>query len=111
MRGRAPVLVALAATLSACGAGSSSSSSDVYRLGPAKTCFEAANLETREDRFQGARRLRVYTEGLGGPAYITIIFSGDTSRFNGDETRGNVVISGPGTTDDVVTQCLLEAKQ
>jgi hypothetical protein len=111
------VFAAFAVALAGCGGGKSSISSDAYRLAPAKACFEAASLETRVDQVgAGVRRLRVYSEGVGGPPYVVMLFTSSSAKTipyadKDGEVRGNVVITGPGATDDTVTQCLLEAKQ
>ena len=44
---------------------------------------------------------------------IVAAHAGDARRYlqsPDDDIRGNLVLRGPGASDDAVTQCLLEAK-
>jgi hypothetical protein len=102
-----------------CGGGNSKAD-DVYRVDAARACFENAGFETSVTRIspnRDVRRLRVFEAGqVGGPAYVTMIVAAhasDARRYlqkPDDEIRGNIVLRGPGGSDDAVTQCLLEAK-
>jgi hypothetical protein len=107
--------------LAGCGGNGGDSNDAVYAIEGARTCFANADYGTKVEavsrRGARARKLIVFQQGeISGPAYVTMTFAergSDVQRFStgtDDLVRGNVVVHGVGTVDDVITQCLLEAK-
>jgi hypothetical protein len=122
-RARFALLVGVLAPafLAGCGGGNDAGTNNVYAVEGARTCFENADYGTKVEELSrtgaGVRKLTVFQQGeTSGPAYVTMIFGGrglDVQRYShspDDLVRGNVVVHGAGVGDDVVTQCLLEAK-
>ena len=105
--------------LTGCGGGGDGGSGN-YAVAPARDCFEQAAYPTTVKKLaDGSERLRVFERAEGGtpsgPPYLTAIFTASSTDAKeleraGDDVRGNVVLRGDGITDDVTTQCLLEAK-
>jgi hypothetical protein len=105
--------------LTGCG-GDGDGATGNYAVAPARDCFEQAAYPTTVKKLaDGSERLTVFerTEGgtPSGPAYLIAIFTASSADAQeraraGDDARGNVVLRGDGITDDVTTQCLLEAK-
>ena len=103
-----------------CGGGGDDGAGNIYAVGPARDCFEQAAYPTAVKKLaDGSQRLMVFERSEGGvpsgPAYLIAIFAASQADAeeharDGDDVRGNVVLRGDGITDDVTTQCLLEAK-
>ncbi|MFN2471779.1 MAG: hypothetical protein ABR583_12495 [Gaiellaceae bacterium] len=113
-------VLAAVALLAGCGGSGKSNADELFDLAPARSCFEQAVYGTSAPRADGgARELVVYPSGeTKGRAYVTLTFAASHDAAvklagGSPETsvRGNVVVRGPGSSDDVVSQCLLEAKR
>jgi len=118
-RGSAALAALLAVPAGACGGGDGEVSEATYGPAAARVCFENAEHAVTTHAEGENRRLVVRQPGdSSGPGYATLVFtpSADAAEQalaglpEPRDRRGNVALSGAGIGDDVVFQCLVEAR-